>query len=164
MESGKRHSPIRRLETQYERVQRWHRRIHAVDWSVDPIPETAFDDVYAFFQNCFALRDGLIATNASLTEETHAAVRSSQALRICRDLCNATKHFNISKPSTSAFTVGRQYRAQPFVVYEDAENGERLIEVRTLADDCMNASECVPNSSRAYLSSIILPICYSSSS
>jgi len=30
-------------------------------------------------------------------------------------------------------------RAQPFVVYEDAENRERLIEVLTLADECADA-------------------------
>ena len=63
------------------------------------------------------------------------AVRLRKRFESVEELCNATKHFNISKPSTPAFTVGPQYRAQPFVVYEDSENRERLIEVLTLEHD-----------------------------
>jgi len=122
---------------QYDRMRRWHDRLRTADWSVPSVREERLDDAYAFFQNCFALRDWLFATGEVAKEVASGAVAESLALRLCRDLCNATKHFDLSRPSTLGFTIGRQYRAQPFVVFEDADGRQDLFEVVALADQCV---------------------------
>ena len=129
-------------KAQYARMLRWRDRIEAIDWSADSIPDTALDDVYAFFQNCFALRDWISEGEPDLKSAAYGAVDESPALKICRDLCNGTKHFNLSHPGTKGFAVGVQYRAQAFVVWtvlEDGEERERLLVVLELAADCVAA-------------------------
>lgn len=124
---------------QYDRMLRWRDRLHGADWSPVPLPEERLDDAYAFFQNCFALRDWLTANGATTADIANDAIRASRPLRICRDLCNASKHFDISRPSTRGFMIGRQYRAAPFVIFEDADGSHDLFEVVALAEECVAA-------------------------
>lgn len=73
--------------------------------------------------------------------------KESLEFRICRDLANGMKHLSLDqKPSTKAFSVGRQYQAPLFVVFvvnvagksKPEELRERLYDVLDLADRCVN--------------------------
>ncbi|HXR36099.1 MAG TPA: hypothetical protein VN754_09145 [Candidatus Binataceae bacterium] len=112
-----------------------------VDWSAPEARAEALDDAFAFFQNCFALRDWFIAADVTSDEAMAALFRASRPVSVCRDLCNATKHYDLSRPSLRGFAVGRQYRGQPFVVFEDRDGRQDLLELLPLADACMAAWE-----------------------
>ncbi len=103
-------------EGQYKRVKRWYDRVMKIRSRVTSNPpqqeqdEKDHDDIYAFFQNCYHLRDWLRRTNTVSHTELEKFFSKHVELGICRDICNGTKHFQISKPSVDAFfSIGRQF-------------------------------------------------------
>lgn len=96
---------------QLKRTQRWHNRIRALHnekgFQVD------FEDldlVFAFFQNCYHLREWVaISRDVPLNELDDFMIKHAE-MRACRDIANGTKHFHITRPSVDAeFSVGREY-------------------------------------------------------
>lgn len=86
---------------QWQRVQRWLERIEAA-----PRNSTEYDDfVWAFFQNCWHMRDW-IANDQQLPEELRHRVpqlaMKQRSLKICADLANATKHFELRHPKVGS--------------------------------------------------------------
>jgi hypothetical protein len=86
---------------QLRRVERWHRRAGYV---LDPyrrIPEDEIVDfLYAFFQSAYHMRDWLEKSGGSSKEALDELMESSRCLKLCRDVCNGSKHFAL-KPQRS---------------------------------------------------------------
>jgi hypothetical protein len=89
---------------QYERMLRWRERLR---------DDRSLDFLLAFFLNCYALRDWLVKAGAFGETELDSIIRGSLAMRLCRDLCNRSKHLILSKPSIdSDFFICREYRGE----------------------------------------------------
>ena len=95
-------------EDQWDRVRRWHRRVRVIGdrapaGGVFPNPmggqgvyeAWALDLIYAFFMNCYHLRDWLIRSGAATKDDVDDHIDHSDALRWCRDICNGMKHFKL---------------------------------------------------------------------
>lgn len=111
-------------QEQFHRAERWLHRLSAIsNGTFHPISDEGFHDnpqdyVFAAFQNCYHIKDWL--KNApgwkdSIPDETKADaveqfIEECKALKICADLCNGTKHFdlrNVRSGSTPEFLVRR---------------------------------------------------------
>ena len=84
-------------QDQHARVGRWRRRLAAIRSGIPPDKSQAeaLDDVYAFFMNCYHLRDWIIASALKTKDEVDAFVRTDPDLALCRDICTGMKHFRI---------------------------------------------------------------------
>jgi len=56
--------------------------------------DEALDDVFAFFMNCYHLRDWLINSGFKPEAEVDAYLRADPNLALCRDVCTGLKHFH----------------------------------------------------------------------
>lgn len=81
---------------QIHRTRRWYMRLIGLPDDTDA--DARMDFVLAVFQNCFAVRDWM---KVSGVEESHADTRfkATVELRLCRDICNGSKHCTIKWPS-----------------------------------------------------------------
>ncbi len=90
---------------QYLRMLRWYSRL---DQAKDR--HEIEDFLYAFFQNCYHLRDWLRNTDALSKKVLTDFFSSHIELRICQDICNATKHFHLTSSSFEVeFSLAREY-------------------------------------------------------
>ena len=143
---------------QWERVQRWHQQVSAIgsrSFSYDDVESYrpwAGDIIYAFFMNCYHLRDWLIKSGHSERVVVDAYIKNSDALRWCRDICNGMKHFRLDPDKTPTYeswttaTVtavyidGRPVQPEPMAgkhwVFEDPVSGAQR-DMFELADACM---------------------------
>ena len=97
---------------QYQRLQRWHRLIHQIGRAKSQRKEMEqeHDFLYAYFQNCYHLRDWLRNSNAVTAKALQEFFRLNEPMGVCRDICNGTKHWRIDHPSVDAdFSMGREY-------------------------------------------------------
>ncbi len=90
---------------QFERVKRWYERFKQIHDGAPPgvAPSTEYylDDVYAFFLNCFHLKDWIIQDNTvpkSTSSIVEGFISRSTSLSICADLCNSIKHLSLTQP------------------------------------------------------------------
>jgi hypothetical protein len=90
-----------------DRIRRWQERvIHAAN-SGSPDLE---DFVFAFFQNCHHLQEWLLKTSNVDRQDIDALLVSTPQLRVCRDICNGTKHLTLNNAGVDAdFSIGREY-------------------------------------------------------
>ena len=91
---------------QLERVERYYARFKTInDGMVHSAPsESYIDDIYAFFQNCYHLKDWLIndsAYAAHSKNDIERHITNSLPLSICADICNASKHLSLSSTPRS---------------------------------------------------------------
>lgn len=95
--------------SQHARVKRWSQRLHEPQ---DADFQDRLDFFLAFFVNCYALRDWLINSNSISQKEMDSLIHANEAMRLCRDICNRSKHFTLNRsPSTEAnFSIGREFR------------------------------------------------------
>src|ERR1700730_1247592 len=83
----------------WERVLRWHARVTTIGNGI-PVGNRAdaVDTVLAFFTACYHLSDALVRSGVRPDPEVTKFIKSNDALSLCRDLCIADKHFEISAP------------------------------------------------------------------
>ena len=91
-----------RWQEQWKRVLRYHARL--IERSVSPSGtqsiETLVDDAYAFFLNCYHLKDWLKrdpSFSAASADKIEAHVTDNQALALAGDIANASKHLKLSR-------------------------------------------------------------------
>lgn len=138
---------------QLARVARWHERVQSLgardDLSITPI--TAFDYLYAFFQNCYHLRDWLKNSGTLSESDLQSFMTDNEAMAVCRDIANGTKHLRITTPSIDANPAfGREYHPagwpgkRPgtsesyFVLLEDrTTKAESRFDLQDLAARCL---------------------------
>jgi len=97
---------------QLDRVRRWHKRVREIGWEPGFSGGTVdnLDVLFAFFQNCYHLRDWLERSRTMSKQQLDNFFQEHEEMQICRDICNGTKHLEISKPSVDAdFSIGREY-------------------------------------------------------
>jgi len=86
---------------QYDRVIRWYDRCAAIQAGRvhDVSSDNYVDEVYAFFQNCYHLKDW-IKNDPAVAQPARDAVEDyvtgSRPLRLSADLCNALKHLKVT--------------------------------------------------------------------
>src|SRR4051812_44342227 len=85
---------------QYERTERWYKRFAAINSGrVHDVPSDYYvDEIYAFFLNCYHLKDW-IKNDSSLPSTVRSAVedfvKSEEWLCLCADVCNGLKHLKL---------------------------------------------------------------------
>ena len=89
---------------QLERTKRYLKRFCDINAG---IPHTQAsqnydDDVYAFFQNCYHLKDWIKNDpSCSKWSDIEKFINSNSDLQICADLCNGLKHLQLTKPRST---------------------------------------------------------------
>jgi hypothetical protein len=97
--------------SQYDRMKRWLAKLR--EFGRDQEDEERLDLYLAFFLNCYSLLDWFVKSGGIDASEIHNRIQASEAMRLCRDICNRSKHMQIGsphKPSTEAdFSLAREY-------------------------------------------------------
>ncbi|NDV15730.1 hypothetical protein GO009_06795 [Muricauda sp. TY007] len=100
---------------QFDRMTRWYYRFEKTQpWKFDaPDIDYQHDILFTCFQNIFHLKDWLINDAKIDSKTVYDFINRNIELKICRDICNGTKHFDITQASVDTdFTIMREY--QPF--------------------------------------------------
>lgn len=106
---------------QYERMKRWYTRFAKVDMGRehDAASDFYIDEIYAFFLNCYHLKDwinndGTVAP--AVKQATESFINGNRPLTLCADICNSLKHLHLSRPSRSGEnpSFGRKHFALVF--------------------------------------------------
>jgi len=86
---------------QWERLKRWYVRIKKIQQGQHSgSDDYQLDEAYAFFLNCFHLKDWIITAVPEAKEDTENLFDKSdgrECFRVCADLANANKHVEASK-------------------------------------------------------------------
>ena len=85
---------------QYDRMLRWHARLVTADgeatlddgWAYD-----YWDTAFAFFQNSYHLKDWIKFEHPELGPAAEMFVANDPALAYCADVCNGTKHREVTR-------------------------------------------------------------------
>ena|SRR5467141_194660 len=89
-------------EEQWARVQRWFERFTSINEGRvhDRSSDYYQDEVCAFFQNCYHLKDWLKNDQAASAKvsDVEAFSSGSTNLRLCADLANGSKHLTLTTP------------------------------------------------------------------
>jgi hypothetical protein len=97
---------------QFERVLRWNERVQG---NSPHLRDRAFatedlDDIFAFFMNCYHLRDWLNNSKVVGQIKLDEFFRNNLEMQVCQDICNGLKHYDLSRPKVdSEFKIGRQF-------------------------------------------------------
>jgi hypothetical protein len=135
---------------QYDRVTRWHARFASLDAGQvhDRASDNYIDDIYAFFQNCYHLKDWIkndLNVDVAARKSVETFVSGERSLSLCADVCNALKHLTLSSPPRS----GEQHRIGKRDFAVDLGSPVRIslhltIETDSGAEDAYQlASQCV---------------------
>jgi hypothetical protein len=141
---------LRKFEEQSERVKRWYERFGEIDQGKPHEAHSEYyqDEVYAFFLNCYHLRDW-IEHDPIVPELAKNKVKDfiehSDCLRICRDICIAAKHVEIRKPLSGTRPESRGLKfhlrlggGQPtLAVKYSVMTGKGLMDAFELATKCI---------------------------
>lgn len=89
-----------KYEDQLARVKRYFARFSKINDGMPHTQETTDydDDIYAFFQNCYHLKDWIKNDNYCKTWKVEDFINKSRELRICADICNGLKHLKLTSP------------------------------------------------------------------
>jgi len=99
--------------SQFDRMARWHQRISCS--SAGPNSDQDRLDFYlSFFQSCYALRDWLVESGVIAKDEMDPLIQTDRSMRLCRDVCNRSKHFRLRRtPSVDGdFSILREYQGE----------------------------------------------------
>ena len=89
---------------QFERVKRYLNRIKQINdgKTHDQASQNYDDEIYAFFQNCYHLKDWIKNDPAcSSWSDVENLINQNTNLNICADLCNALKHLTLTRPRSN---------------------------------------------------------------
>ena len=97
---------LRKHQEQFERTKRWYERIKKIDQGMQHnLPSDYYcDEVYAFFLNCFHLKDWIENddTVKSLAKgKVKNFIKQDECMSVCADICNSIKHLKLTKPPWS---------------------------------------------------------------
>lgn len=93
---------IRKYQEQFDRVKRWYERFRKIDQGIshEKSSEEYTDNVYAFFQNCYYLKDWIkndITINQNVRDQVENFIRQNACLSLCADICNGLKHLKFDQ-------------------------------------------------------------------
>src|SRR5262245_54487075 len=86
---------------QYDRMKRWYERFAAIDQGRphDVASDNYLDEIYAFFLNCYHLKDWIKCDSAVPVKDPQAVedhINANRSLRLCADICNSLKHLHLT--------------------------------------------------------------------
>ena len=103
---------------QFDRMMRWYKRIESAYWhkykpySEEVTPQEIFlqftDEIYAFFLNCYHLKDWIKhdnAVNLEARSQVEKFINDNDCLSICADICNSIKHLKIDRRRSNEVTM-----------------------------------------------------------
>ena len=92
---------------QYERMKRWFKRFEEIhDGKTHDRPSYYYqDEVFAFFQNCYHLKDWVINSGVIAKDKVESFISQSTELSICADLCNGSKHLQLKRTRTGDYST-----------------------------------------------------------
>ena len=86
---------------QWNRVRRWYHRFSELsEGKLHDSPSDFYqDEVYAFFLNCYHLKDWIMndPTVSSHSDNVENFITNDPDLSLCADICNGIKHLDLSK-------------------------------------------------------------------
>lgn len=88
---------------QWNRILRWHSRIKLINEKYkkkENLSQYDFDDIFAFIQNCYHLRDWIKGCHPELDDKLREFFADNTEMQICRDISNGLKHFIIDSSKT----------------------------------------------------------------
>jgi hypothetical protein len=138
---------------QYDRMVRWHSRFSALDRGQphNVASDNYVDEVYAFFQNCYHLKDWIKNDDAVSTSAKQAVepyINGSRSLKLCADICNSLKHLKLTKPRSGENPTfgGKNYSLaiggspSPSISLKFEVNTDTgTLDAFTLATECVDA-------------------------
>lgn len=131
-------------QEQVARVRRFLARVDASSVNpkleLPPEKQTEYEDMlYAFFQNCWHLKDWIkndITAPTTLAGPIETLCQRYQSLMLSADIANASKHLTLNRPPR----VGGQVKAQIMVRLTDSlATGESTSEIRYMYQIIDNA-------------------------
>lgn len=91
-------------ESQYKRMHRWNERFERIHES-EVQDQIRFDEhidmLIACLQNIFFFKDWLLHDTEIHKGELHDLINSHESMRICRDVCNGSKHLQVNPKQAS---------------------------------------------------------------
>jgi len=66
------------------------------------LPIDYLDVVYAFFQSCYHLKDWVLTDKIKTSSEIKKFIDDNDCIKICADICNGTKHFNLKNSQSKS--------------------------------------------------------------
>lgn len=108
---------------QFARMKRWYDLLNELSKGADKVDFNFHRDVaYAFFQNCYHLKDWIKESLPAEKRAVEKFVHSSIEMGICQNICTGSKHLTINNPAYNPAThlddlsdidvpisVGREY-------------------------------------------------------
>lgn len=97
---------MKKYEEQFERVERWYTRFQEITFGINHDKNTEYrqDVVYAFFINCYHLKDWILYDNSvkikDKKQKIEEFINKNECMKLCADLCNGMKHLELNKTRT----------------------------------------------------------------
>jgi hypothetical protein len=153
------------FEEQLARARRIYSRFERLNEGIahDRESDEYIDDIYAFFQACYHVKDHLIndpAYTKHSKEQIEDYVTSTRALAICADICNGSKHLALKMPRSGAEPeIGKktfhvelgaqlgfggeapQEKPPTISIQVDVDHNGQTLDAFQIASDAMNAWE-----------------------
>jgi hypothetical protein len=137
---------------QWERSLRWYERVRQIEQKSlkQELDIGDIDVVIAFFQNCYHVRDWIVASRPSLKKQMDNFFHTHFEMGACRDICNGFKHkdldhwthdkdFNLYRECDhlAAMGTGKKSPVRHRAVFADG-TGIRKFDLFVLADSCID--------------------------
>lgn len=107
-------------------------------------PPELLDSLYTFFQHCYHLKDWIKNDpSCPLRTSVENFVSASPQLSLCADICNGSKHLNLTKPPRSGHKpiVGgvesSMYMGKVTIEKVSVQHGRNFVNAFELAEKCM---------------------------
>ncbi|MGH2362744.1 MAG: hypothetical protein ACRDGM_19635 [bacterium] len=141
-----------KYQEQYDRMKRWYARFAALDQGRrhDVESDNYVDDVYAFFMNCYHLKDWIKRDSAvapAIQQSVEGHINANRPLKLCADICNSLKHLSLTShrsgesPAFGKKEYGLTLGAEPSTIklkYQ-VDTAAGLIDAFQLATECVDA-------------------------
>lgn len=136
---------------QYNRVKRWYERFISTSTNkIYDMPTDYYqDDLYAFFINCYHLKDWIKndpEIPGKVKNDIENFITKTEELSICADICNGSKHLKLKTPRKNSNT---KVQAKHFSLYlgqgpiihieYDIESDGKIYDAHLLATKCLRA-------------------------
>jgi len=92
---------LRKYQQQFARMKRWYERIEKINQGephdlsyINLSPDCYYDEFYAFFVNCYHLRDWIENDETVKLPEKDVKdfIEGHECMRVCHDICIGIKH------------------------------------------------------------------------
>ena len=136
---------------QFARVGRWYERFEQISRGKLHDTDSDFyqDDVYAFFMNCYHLKDWVRndPDAATLSGKVEDFITNTPEMALCADICNGLKHLTLTKPRSGEnpqfgkrlFKVGVGTQPTTIAVEYTIDTTSGPVDAFDLATRCLKA-------------------------